>query len=76
MQTKKRKASKILSIATFLKERRESSVYQLQRRFFKNNPADTIMSLRKTYGWKISSVEISPNRFTYKVVKVGKMPKY
>ena len=75
MQTQtKKKVSKLLQIAMYLKANRQASIYELQRKFFKNNPADTIMSLRNLYGWIINSVKLDNNRYVYKVRKVGKMP--
>jgi len=75
MLKQKKKVSKLLQIALYLKANRQASIYELQRKFFKNNPADTIMSLRNLYGWIINSVKMDDNRFVYKVRKVGKMPK-
>ena len=69
-----KKESAILRIAKYLKANKQASVYDLQRKCFKNNPADSIMSLRKIYGWIINSVKIENNRFVYKVRKAGKMP--
>lgn len=72
-QTKKKESS-ILRIAKYLKANKEASIYELQRKCFKNNPADSIMSLRRKYGWIINSVRIEANRFVYRVKKAGKMP--
>ena len=74
MKTATKKESAILRIAKYLKANKQASVYDLQHKCFKNNPADSIMSLRKIYGWIINSVKIADNRFVYKVRKAGKMP--
>lgn len=69
-----KKESSILKIAKYLKANKEASVYDLQRKCFKNNPADSIMALRRTYGWVINCIRLEANRFVYRVKKAGKMP--
>lgn len=75
----KKHKNSVFLVAQYLINNEKSYIHDIKRKCKANNVMDRIMSLRKTFDWKIETIlEGYDGRipiYYYKLIKQGKMPK-